>query len=465
MQKSHIIGVTAALCLSASALLFITGCFQKKNHPVLLGSDQSKTALASDMSGILNNFSINPQPQVPIIKLPEPKKPTVGLTVWIHGTVGSSFGIGDRIKQAFSRESESSTIGRFMHIFRNQPILHYDQVLGTEGFDIFDATKYDAATGASEAACYVIPAYTDVARAAYLTEDVEEHAIFGWDGFLSQQARYAAAAQLYDALVAYRDQVVKKHGVEPRIRILAHSHGGNVALWLADFEKERQKKLSIDLLFMFGTPMQVETGHCITSPFFKRIYLGYSRGDSIQRRDYFSTSRRKSFMRMSDVADIATFVHEHHDCVRADVGFVVGGDDKRVSHTNMWLLGRSVPIFSFMDPLPLVVLTPIMVAALDRVEDGACTHFKADLMARKKRCWVVVASCIDTPCRRQGVHKRRFEREVSQTEFRVCEKEVYKKLTRWGKRMMVEWRPIDPSRDVVFNLKNFRAISGAIHAL
>lgn len=394
---------------------------------------------------------------------------SVGLTVWVHGTVGSSFSLGGLVQYQASEVPDESRLGKFMHNFRNQPILHYDQVLGAEGFDIFDAGKYDATTASSEAACYVLPAYCDVAQAAKTDCEIEQHAIFGWSGFLSQRARRTAGMQLYDALVAYRDQSRKTYGVEPRIRIIAHSHGGNVVLWLADIEKEQKRGLAIDLLFMYGTPMQVETAPCITSPFFKRIYLGYSRGDSIQRRDYFSTSRHKSFMRMSDVADLCTFLHEHPDCMRADVGLLIAGNDKRVSHTNMWLLGRSVPIFAFMDPLPLAVLTPLIIAAIDDAEGKddvtLCTHFKADLMAKKKRCWVVLLSCVDRPCRHQGVHKRRFEHEVSRTKLRTCAREVYQRLRFWSKRMMLEWRPLDPSRDVIFNLKNYRAITGAFHAL
>lgn len=456
MRRIHSIKMVLVVSAFIGGLALLAGCYRQDRSFVV--SDKDYLTVPCSGLALLNGLAEQNR------DLFQPKR-TVNLTVWIHGTVGSSFSLGGSLQNNAREISADSKLGRFMRTFRNQPILHYDQVIGAEGFDIFDASKYNAQTSAAEAACYVIPAYADVARASAITADIEEHAIFGWDGLLSQSARFMAASQLYDALVSYRDRVIKMYGVEPRIRILAHSHGGNVALWLADFEKERQKKLSVDFLFMYGTPMQVETGHCITSPFFKHIILGYSRGDSIQRRDYFSTERGKSFMRMSDVADLKGFLHEHPTCIRADMGLVIGGDDKRVTHTNMWLVGRSVPIFSFMDPLPLVTLTPLLMAAIDRVEDLSCTHYKAHLSAIRGRCWVVLISCVDRPSRHMGVHKRRFEREVSKTEFRICEKEIYEKLVSWSRRMMAEWRPIDPSRDVVFNLKNYRAITDAFRAL
>lgn len=486
MQKKQVVRIILAVCFSVSFVAFITGCFRKRDHPVSLRAKrelQSKSSTGTisplilparrSFSEVGSVFPQGPVPQEKSIEgherapAPQSTKKTVSLTVWIHGTVGASFSLTSSSRYKTGDISDNSLVSRFMHQFRNQPILHYDQVLGREGFELFDPANYNQDTSALEASCYVIPAYQDIAHAAGLTSDIEEHAIFGWDGLLSQRARRAAAERLYTALIDYRDQTIKKYGTDPHITILAHSHGGNVALWLADCEQEQKKKLFINRLFMYGTPMQVETGHCIVSPFFKQIFLGYSRGDSIQRRDYFSTERYKSFMRMSDVADINKFVAEHPALVRADMGFVIGGDDKRVTHTNMWLLGRSVPVLACMDPLPLVVLTPLMLAAFDRVTSNSCscTHYKVNLQAAKKRCWIGLASCQDTACRHQGVHKRRFEHEISQVEFRVCEKKVYKKLLHWSRRLVAEWRPVDPSHDVVFNLKNFKAIKGAVRGL
>ena len=40
-----------------------------------------------------------------------------------------------------------------------------------------------------------------------------------------------------------------------------------------------------------GVPIQKETDHLVHDPFFKRIYNIYSRGDRIQKLDFFSFDR------------------------------------------------------------------------------------------------------------------------------------------------------------------------------
>lgn len=389
--------------------------------------------------------------------LPLVDLPTSGLTVFIHGTVGSSFGIFN-IFQYWRGEIEDDAFSvRFLRGYRNRPEMGYDQVLAEEGFLPIDMDSKAIFSAAS----YIIPAYDQIQKLFVKDVAFEEYATFGWSGLLSQKARREAGLELYEELVAYRDSAIKKYGKAPIIRIIAHSHGGNVALWLAECEKKLGKNLSIDLLFMYGTPMQSETAECITSPIFKKIFLGYSRGDSVQRRDIFSTFAHRSFMQMSDVTDISSWVKINPGFVRADLGFIIQGDDQRVTHTNMWLAGRSVPIFSFMEPLPLFVLTPQIVAVLDQAmkKDCGCTHYKVHLNAGHRCCWSMAVSCTEhQKSRRKGIHKRRFERFGESCICRDCDKQVYDLLVNWSKKMMQDWRPFDPSRDVLFNRKNWQIL-------
>lgn len=396
------------------------------------------------------------------VGLPTVELPTGGLTVFIHGTVGSSLSIFNILQYWTGSIEDDAFSVRFVRGYRNSPEMAYDQVLAEEGFVLFDPNNKPLFSASS----YVIPLYDRIQKLFAKDALLEEYATFGWCGLLSQKARRDAGAELYDELVAYRDNAIKKYGKAPIIRIIAHSHGGNVALWLAERENLRKKNLTIDLLFMYGTPMQVETAGCITSPVFKKIFLGYSRGDSVQRRDFFSTNEHRSFMQMSDVADIASWVNKHPGFVRAELGFIIQGDDRRVTHTNMWLAGRSVPIFSFMEPMPLFVLTPQIVAALDEaMKKGAgcpCTHYKVHLNADKQCCWSTAVSCVERKkTSRRGVHKRRYEHLGDPVVCRMCDKQVYDLLTEWSKKMMHEWRPFDPSRDVLFNRKNWQIFTNA----
>lgn len=106
--------------------------------------------------------------------------------------------------------------------------------------------------------------------------------LFGWSGSLSFKEREKAAKKLYMQLKALRDEYVKKYGVEPKIRLIAHSHGGNVALLLEKVKDTNDLEFSIEELIMLATPVQYETKQYAASPLFKKIYSLYSHFDSLQ---------------------------------------------------------------------------------------------------------------------------------------------------------------------------------------
>jgi hypothetical protein len=139
-------------------------------------------------------------------------------------------------------------------------------------------------------------------------------------------------------------------GFNPKVRLLGHSHGGNLCLNLAgfshslssssereafysnysissnikdffteaintSFEKEvaiskkgqkrfdycpEKKDLFVDELIMFGTPLQEETMLFIESPFFGKVYNIYSEADLIQGMDYVSTIKSQSLQKIDD---------------------------------------------------------------------------------------------------------------------------------------------------------------------
>ncbi len=414
-----------------------------------------------------------PQAQVrPLIQEDEPfipfrsAKKSVGLTVFIHGTVGSTLNIFNPF-QCYHDCAEDDTFSiKVIRRYRNHHSMQYDQVLGDEGLCFFENCKFDPLI----ASHYLIPIYDEIARAVGPVCDTEEYATFGWSGLLSQKARREAGMQLYKSLETYRERIVREQGVEPLIRIITHSHGGNVALWIAQAELEMQKHLSIDLLFMYGAPMQIETAPFIAAPLFRRIISGYSWGDSIQHRDCFSTSAHKSYARMCDVADLKQIISAHPGCMRCDIRFAINENERHISHTNMWLCGRAVPVFKEMDPLPLMVLTPQIVDALNEKTGfnpgSCCTHLKVKLCCKEDRCWVCTAECLDIPKNKPiGSYFIRCERENESktlTESHHAEKEVYTIITTWSKRMKAEWRGFDESRNVLFNRKNREAIHDAI---
>jgi hypothetical protein len=116
-----------------------------------------------------------------------------------------------------------------------------------------------------------------------------EHAyLFVWDGRLKIQARKDAAVALHTALLA-----LKKQYPEWELTVIAHSHGGNVALHLA--ELSNGSLYTIDRLILIATPVQNATKDLIKRPLFKEIIALYSRTDLFQIGDpqglqyFFST--------------------------------------------------------------------------------------------------------------------------------------------------------------------------------
>ena len=124
-----------------------------------------------------------------------------------------------------------------------------------------------------------------------LAETIAEHApehfpitefyVFGWSGRLQHQERKIAAEKLYQEIIALREQYEKKYGNTPTIRIIAHSHGGNVVLNMAKIKKSLNPPL-IKSLILLACPVQDKTMHLICTPMFNRVYSLYSSFDIIQ---------------------------------------------------------------------------------------------------------------------------------------------------------------------------------------
>lgn len=110
---------------------------------------------------------------------------------------------------------------------------------------------------------------------------LEEFYIFSWSGKLQNQERKYAAQMLYYEIMQLHKTYIKKYGCEPRIRIIAHSHGGNVVLNMAKI-KNTPIPLSIESLILLACPVQEKTKHLISTPIFKRVYSLYSSLDIIQ---------------------------------------------------------------------------------------------------------------------------------------------------------------------------------------
>ncbi len=100
--------------------------------------------------------------------------------------------------------------------------------------------------------------------------------LYGWHGRLCFKARKKAALVLY--------KILKDH--QGPITLMAHSHGCNVALNIAQVaELYKDRNFKIDRLILLACPVQAVTACYAKSPVFKRVYSFYSTGDLLQIAD------------------------------------------------------------------------------------------------------------------------------------------------------------------------------------
>ncbi len=94
---------------------------------------------------------------------------------------------------------------------------------------------------------------------------------FYWSGHLGFEDRKKAAQALLSYLNDHKGPIT----------LIAHSHGCNVALYLAELSKD----ISIDRLVLLAPPVQQATKELVHAKIFKKVYSFYSSGDLVQVAD------------------------------------------------------------------------------------------------------------------------------------------------------------------------------------
>lgn len=129
------------------------------------------------------------------------------------------------------------------------------------------------------------PLYTVAQRT---TQEPALHVMYSflWSGKLSFKDRLRAAAVLYSQLEKAIAHYYETFKVYPKLRLITHSHGGNVALNLARIHAIHKGTLTkIDELILLACPVQRETSSYLADPLFETIYALYSKIDFIQVLD------------------------------------------------------------------------------------------------------------------------------------------------------------------------------------
>lgn len=174
------------------------------------------------------------------------------VTIWVHGTMIP------RVPQVV-RES---------HFYRNfglAPISDYAQ----------------NRTATTNAPWSLVTIANTLHNSAPSTFPLEDYYIFGWSAKPSFSERENAANHLYADLIKLRDEYISSYGQAPFIRVISHSHGGNVVLNIAPLCKN-DKDFYIDEIILLACPVQEKTEAFIKAPCFKKVYAFYSDADIIQ---------------------------------------------------------------------------------------------------------------------------------------------------------------------------------------
>lgn len=274
------------------------------------------------------------------------QKREVWLTIFVHGSFGSTLGLLNAY-QVINDNVEGTSYKKVVSKMRRDPFFFREQPLLQKGLvwvrPTFDLRKNDGKKYAAYPMCNV---YKEMTEKVCPGKEKNYFYTFGWSGLVSQRRRRLEAVRFYNELDSKLRKYHKK-GIHPKLRVLAHSHGGNVVANIGAISrllqgetheaqncpedlknslagmqeiidglpekkyrkkrtsqkrwdyKPRSKKLAIDEVILWGMPVQPETDTLFASPTFKNVYHFYSDEDLVQRIDWFSTKQGYSDRRFN----------------------------------------------------------------------------------------------------------------------------------------------------------------------
>ena len=272
----------------------------------------------------------------------------IWVTVFVHGSFGTLLGLLS-LPNVVSDNVTDTFYHQITKRMRNDHTFYANQPIQKKGLvRIYPSLDQTLSMNKKIGAYPIIKAY-DLVSHAIKPHEKNLFYTFGWSGLVSQHRRRLESIRLYNSLVQEID-TIKEQGFNPKIRLIAHSHGGNICLNLATIpflmknndlscsheysdhsdaceSLEKMTKilnalpkqcntsntasqkcydylplrdnLHIDELILLGTPIQVETERFASADFFKRIYNIYSEKDIVQELDWVSTKQRISSQRIN----------------------------------------------------------------------------------------------------------------------------------------------------------------------
>lgn len=287
------------------------------------------------------------------------------LAVFIHGTLfpmPSLTAVQEWAEGRFLKKDPQPAA--YLDLLRDKGVLRH-QPIGPLGLHPVIPAWSPAANGAQLLGWLLQEMYSLLPREDF----AHVHAYtFGWDGSLSLERRKAQARDLLHALEALAAEQRRRYPLEDfETIILAHSHGGNVALHMGDWISDAPS-FYIDHLVTFGTPVHGDTQHHVISPLFRNVYNVHSNGDFIQIADIVST---KKYM------PARVFKHESVTTATHVKQILVEIGEYSPNHSELWFFRRP-DVFFFRSslptaPLPVVAFTPLLLREIKKTAAGE--HF------------------------------------------------------------------------------------------
>ncbi|MBT3828106.1 hypothetical protein HOL34_00305 [bacterium] len=320
-------------------------------------------------------------------------------TVIIHGTIRPDLCLLSPTKTYHDDLDSYNPYVRALDQLRSDGTLKHSVMLMGDGLRKINANTINRfihhdldKAEAPLAACHFFGTYHILAK-KYASDG--DYYTFGWNGQLSSSAREQEAYYLYEELIRIKEQAAF-NGYDLSINLITHSHGGNVALYLAKWEEEQHQGLCINALHMFGCPIQSETVDYIGNSIFKTILNYYSDFDMVQSNDVVSTQSHKSHRRIGDLVDMHTYAKQPDRLVR-DIHLMVNQEAKALSHASMGAMGcyhYGKPLLfhrtkikkgiAQISPHAVCVLTPVFddLVRKIRLERPNLCHIDLDIIGR-----------------------------------------------------------------------------------
>ena len=313
--------------------------------------------------------------------------PETWVTVFVHGimSIKPHVSFGNMFK-FIKDEIEDTVYSKTVEYMRQNDIFFQNQPMQDIGLH---RIKKESVTrgNASGAMAYVLDEFEKTFIPSGRRND---YYTYGWSGLLSARRRYSDALPLFKELENLRATYLKR-GIDPKIRLIGYSHGGNILLNLGAIKEKDFPKSSLHIneAILLGMPVQPETDYWVNSPLFERVYHFYSKKDRVQPMDLFSSNRffsdrvfkpRRGFelpKKLTQIKIKAVRLHKkaHHDSekVIASKNFtrpsIVSGHSRLLrnvspGHAELWFFGwtpmhyrKHYPLY----PLPTSSYLPMIV--------------------------------------------------------------------------------------------------------